>query len=105
MAAGNIADGIGHRHDDQTEGQRGEKIPRACGITSHHGGGAAGEENQHEGADKLRKILLVILHEPFLLILCTAESRRIRKENQKSARISTIFPMTRTGMRRISSAL
>ena len=54
VAAGDVADGVGHGHDGQAEGQGGEDVPAAAGgVAAHQHGGAAPHEAQGEGADDL----------------------------------------------------
>ena len=54
VAAGDVADGVRHRDDDQTERQSGQHVCRVRLIgAAQYGRGAAGEEYQHEGADEL----------------------------------------------------
>ena len=58
MAARNVADGIRHRDDDETERQGREKIAGKVAerALAHHGR-AACEQHEHEGAYEFRQIL------------------------------------------------
>ena len=57
VAAGDVADGVGHGHDHQAEGRTGH-AQGAAGLAGH----AAGHEHQHEGAQALRQILFHVFH-------------------------------------------
>ena len=64
MAAGDIADRVSHRDDDQTEGKgcqdvAGIIVSAALGDDS----GAAAEENEHKGTDALSNILFHRFHQ------------------------------------------
>ena len=64
MAAGDVADGIRHRHDHQAERQRCHQMPRTADIADLPGH-AAGSKNQDTGSDKLSQILPQIPHSSF----------------------------------------
>ena len=63
MAAGDVADGIRHGNDDQTEGGGRQEIG-GVGFrgAAERGSGAAGDEDQHKRADAFRNILFQSLH-------------------------------------------
>ena len=63
VAPGHVADGVGHGHDHQAEGQRradeaGRSVFRGADLPGH----AAGKEHQYRGTDKLSTILTKIFH-------------------------------------------
>ena len=63
MAAGNIADGISHGHDYQTESQSSQQIAgTGSSVAAHHGSSAAGEQHQHESANEFSHILFDSSH-------------------------------------------
>ena len=58
VAAGHVADAVGHADDDQTEGEGGQDVAAAgrC-VTADKHGGAAAQNDEHGGADAFRKVL------------------------------------------------
>ena len=61
VAAGDVADGIGHGDDDQAEGAGDSQIT-ALHVAADGDGGAAGHQDQDEGTDEFRDILSQIFH-------------------------------------------
>ena len=61
VAAGNVADGVGHRYDHKAEGQSRERVAapvRAAGDDRH----AAGHQHEDKGTDEFRQILFECVH-------------------------------------------
>ena len=66
VAAGDVADGIRHGDNHQTERQRRHQIGSVrFGCAARHGGDAAGEQDQNEGADKFGGILFHVAHNTY----------------------------------------
>ena len=84
VAAGNIADGIGHGNNHQSESEGCHQVGGVgiCAVTTDYGSCAAGKQNQNQGADKLGYILLHILHKRASSIFGnSAESRTSTKSS------------------------
>ena len=55
MAAGDVADTVGHAHDGKTEGQSRQQVAgAACRVAPHKHGGSAADQHQRKGSDKFR---------------------------------------------------
>lgn len=65
VASGDVADGVGHRHDGKPEGQRGGHE-----IDAAFDGDPATEGDEDEGSDEFGEIRFPILHEAVSRSLC-----------------------------------
>src|SRR5436853_370343 len=52
VGAGDVADGVDHRHDDEPEGEGNADVPELVRLRVHHDGARAGED-ERERADRL----------------------------------------------------